>query len=45
MPTSENSRMMGKVTKIGLFGTGASQPKYSEMMTAMKTQSSIMNLP
>jgi len=45
MPTSENNKMTGSVTQIGLFGTGASQPKYSEIMTAMKAHSRRMNLP
>ena len=43
MPTSENAKMIGSVTAT--FPTGDRTPKYSEMMTAMKTQSSRMNLP
>ncbi len=45
MPRSEKNRMIGSVTAIGLFGTGARTPKYSEIITAMKTQSRRMNLP
>ncbi len=45
MPTSENTKMMGSVTAIDFPGTGARQPKYSEIMTAMKAQSRRMNLP
>ena len=45
MPTRLNAKMIGNVTAIGWPATGAKMPKYSEIMTAMKAQSSIMNLP
>ena len=45
MPTRLNPKMIGSVIQIDFPGTGASHPKYIEMTTAMKTQSSIMNLP
>ena len=45
MPTRLNARMMGRRNRKRFPGTGASQPKYIEIMTAMKTQSRRMNLP
>ena len=40
-----NKRMMGSVTPTDFPGTGLSKPKYTPMMIAMKTHSSIRNLP
>ena len=36
---------MGSVTATDLPGTGASQPKYALMITAMNIQSTSKNLP